>query len=105
MLKIISTLKPNEKYKLDWIQEGLKFRACYMIVKMTNLEKLFKKEGENALIIVNKINFIIHSIAKIHLGEINQSKETIYWTEDIDSVYFQKIAYYMKLCIVYFIYF
>lgn len=101
MLKILSSLKANEKYKLNWVKEGIKFKSCYMIVKMTNLDNLVKNEQEKAILIINKMHYIIQSIAKTYLGEINQSNDTIYWTEDIDEVYFKKIAYYLKLGMIF----
>jgi len=56
-----------------------------------------RKHQEKAIIILNKINYVIHSIAEINLAEINIQKNLIIWEENIHEIYYDKIKYLLNL--------
>ena len=100
MLKIVSRVKHNESLTMKFNKEGIKFNATYMFVKMTNLDNLIKIHKEKAIPIINKIQYVIHSIASIHLGEINNQRDLIIWKENIDEIYYAKIRYLLNMSIL-----
>ncbi len=97
MLKIISRVKHDQKLQINLNQKVIKFNACYMFVKMINLDEFLKIHKENAFVIINKIQYVIQSIASIHLGEINNKRNLIIWKEDIHEVYYENIKYLLNI--------
>ena len=96
-MKIISSVEHDQNYKLSFNKEGIKFNACYMFVKMVNIDNFLKIHKENSIVFINKILYVIHSIATIHLGEINSQRNLIIWKEDFHEVYYEKIRYLLNI--------
>ena len=68
-----------------------------MFFKMVNLDNLLRIHKEKAVVIINKIQYVIHSIATIHLGEINNQRNLIIWKEDFHEVYYEKMRYLLSI--------
>jgi hypothetical protein len=68
-----------------------------MFVKMVNIDNFLKIHKENSIVFINKIQYVIHSIATIHLGEINNQRNLIIWKEDLHEVYYEKIRYLLNI--------
>lgn len=96
-MKLISRVKHDENFKINLNNKGIKFKACFMFVKMNNLDNLLNIHKEKAVVIINKIQYVIQSIATIHLGEIDNKRNLILWKEDLHEVYYEKIRYLLNI--------
>lgn len=68
-----------------------------MIVQFFNMDNFIKTYQEESIVILNKIKFIIHSVASIHLGEINNQRDLIMWKENSHEVFYEKIRYLLNI--------
>ncbi len=63
-------------------QEGIRYNAVMLVMKIDNLGKFLKHYGEEAYTILNKIYGIFHSEGIIYQGDIYTGRNLIIWKED-----------------------
>ena len=61
---------------------GFTYKAVCLTYKLKGDSLLIKKAGVKSILIINQINNLIHSLAKIYLGKIVHSRNSILWVED-----------------------
>ena len=64
---------------INTINEGVKFDAIILMLKIKNLERLYKRYGTECFTIINQIYHIFHTIGVIHHGEIYNKHTSLIW--------------------------
>ncbi len=86
VLNIITSVTYDTSFNLNLKNQGIRFNAVILMMKITNIDNLVDTYGEVAHNILNKVYSVFHSQGLSYLGDVSTGKDLIIWKEERSKV-------------------
>ncbi len=95
---VLSVIENNEDFiELNTKNDGVKFDGIILMLRISNLDNLFKKYKEQSFKIINQIYYIFHTIGIIYQGELFNKYTALIWKCDKQKTTINLSKYFKKL--------